>query len=503
LSLEGSDRDTARRLEELNYVTIRGGRALPNDAGLVVASDYENFLEASQTPRDPLTAEEYGLLEKIIEREKIAEDYEVATGELALARVLARRRLIRLENRRAEPERRGHRAIFANRERLAAAAYEDARPTSAGEALEVMLAALDARGKLQTSEELGLMTRFVMRQRQRLGRQLQVWAEAMSPLDHCGPDAWELASTPSPELRELQSIRCGGGDKAPRLIAAGLAEEVNGALRLTSRPHRWHITQAGHLRIDGVDVASGATLGLRALGTFLHDMGYPKVKARELRAFRLGQPGEVHGLMSPSALSKVTASLIGELSHDGGTEAGAGVYLGLSGVQWRRHAQAADGRPGPWAMHVLRMLPAHPRVVTWVLEYEEPLGRAVVTEFLEHLGRHGLAQKHGADWRRTAAGERAIAAEETIDPYELWIARHRDELDRLDNAGADFLASLRRQLRERARDAGRSWPTKDTVRSRHLSSVLRQATQRGLGHGCELAHALWSRTVLELTQGVS
>jgi hypothetical protein len=30
--------------------------------------------------------------------------------------------------------------------------------------------------------------------------------------------------------------------------------------------------------------------------------------------------------------------------------------------------------------------------------------------------------------------------------------------------------------------------------------VLRQAAERGLGHGCELAHALWSRSAVELTK---
>jgi len=500
LALVGSDVDTARRLAELDYITVRGSRALPNDEGLIASNDYEHYLAGSTVLRDPLNAKEFALLERIIKSENNDEIYGVEADELPLSEALATRRLIRLdEDGSAEAERRGHRALFDNRERLSAQASDEERGGSAGALLEELLAAMAEAGKTPLSEICG----FVARQRQNIGRQLQARAEATHPLDHCGPGAWDLAGTMTPELRELQGIRCGGLDKAPRLVAAGLAESVDGVLRLTDRPHRWHITQAGHLRIDDVDVASGATLGLRAFGAYLHDMGYPKVKARDLRLFQLGRPGEAHALVAPGTLSEVTTALIGELSHDGGTAAGAGVYLGLSAEQWRRYARVADDRPGRWAKHVLRILPAHPRVITWVLEFEEPLGRAVVTDLLDHLLRHGLASKQGADWRRTALGSRAIEAEEVIDPYDLWITRHRDGLDRLDDGGAAFLASLRRQLRDRAthqRRSGRSWHTNDTVRSRHLSSVLRQATERALGHGCELAHALWSRTVVELAQ---
>lgn len=500
LVLVGVDVDTARRLAELDYITVRGSRSLPNDAGIVASNDYEHYLEGSTVLRDPLSAIEFTLLEQIIKSANAGEVYEVDAEGLPLAEALAARRLIRLdEDGSAEAERRGHRALFENREHVSAKAKENERVGSAGEVLEELLAALAVAGKIPVSAIFG----FVMRQRQRLGRQLQIWAEAKSPLDHCGPGAWKLAGTLTPELRELQGIRCGGLDKAPGLVAAGLAESVDGVLRLSARPQLWHITQAGHLRVAGVDVASGATLGVRAFGAYLHDMGYPKVRARDLRLFRLGRPGEAHALVAPGTLSEVTTSLIGELSLDGGTAAGAGVYLGLSGEQWRRHARVADDRAGPWAKHVLRILPAHPRVITWVLELEEPLGRAVVTDLLEHLLRHGLASRQGADWHRTALGSRAIETEDLIDPYDLWITRHRDGLDRLDDGGAAFLASLRRQLRDRARDHGRSgrnWHTDDTVRSRHLSSVLRQAAERGLGHGCEFAHALWSRSVVELTK---
>jgi len=492
LVLEGDDVETARRLRDRGDLRLRDGRPAPNDAGLIAASDYEHDLEGSDEVRDPLTAEEFELLARISEGEMSTRGpYQLDPVDLPLARYLASRRLVHLEDRCVELERRGHRAVYANRERVAAQPKPKVRPTTAGEVLEAVL------GALANEFSVHAISGLLMRQRQELGRMLQLWAEAKSPLDLCGARAWKLGRGGTPELRELEGIRCGSLAKAPLLTAAGLAEVVDGSVRLTARPHCWHITQSGHLRVDGQDVASGATLGLRSLGTFLHDMGYPPVRGRDLRLFRLGQPGEAHALVGPAALSEVTTELVGQLAYDGGTAEGAGVYLGLSGAQWRRHAGSAGDSAGPWATRVLRYLPAHPRVITWVLELEEPLGRAVVGDILEHLARLGLAAKRGADWHRTAEGAAATDAER-VDPYDIWVRRHHDELGRLENGGADFLTSLRHQLRRRARDVGRDWYMRDTVRSRHLSSVLRQAAERRLGHGCELAHALWSRRAHEL-----
>jgi len=499
----GSDVDTAKRLAKRDFIEVRGDRALPSDPGLIAANDFLADHDGSSLLHDPLTPEEFALLDNVIDSAVFSGPFEVADADLPVAEVLASRRLIRLDDGRAEPERRGYRAHEAHDEGRASAVDQIGSSSAAGDILERLLASFANTRKFPMPALFGLL----MRQRQNLGRNLQRWAEDKSPLDHCGPEAWEFAGSFLPsELRELQSVRCGGKGKAPTLVAAGLAKLADGALRLTSRPHRWHITQAGHLRIDGVDVASGPTRGLRVFGTFLHDMGYPKVTAKHLHLFRLHRPGEAHapvgrGPLLPSAeLSAVTTALIEGLSTDGGTAKRAGVYLGLSEEQWRQHEAPGwlreDPRPGPWSTHVLRMLPAHPRVITWVLDFEEPLGRGVVTDLLEHLDRHGLASRQGADWHRTPAGSHAIQSEELIDPFAEWVDRHLDDLDGLD--GAEFLRSLRRQLRNRAWDARKGWHLSDTVRSRHLSSVLHQATERSLGHGCELAHALWSRTVLDL-----
>ena len=378
LPLGGSDVETAKGLEARGYIEVIDEWAFIIDAGLIAANDFLGRFSGSHLLHDPLTTEEFALLDKVIESERDSGPYEVADTELPIAQVLAARRLIRLDGRSAEPERRGYRAHDEHQ----TPAYE-----SAGEVLERLLASFASSGKFPLPALFGLL----MRQRQNLGRNLQRWVEDRSPL-----------GTP----RE-------GGRK-----------------RQTSRPYRWHITQAGHLRIDGIDVASGPTRRLRGFGAFLHDMGYPKVRAQHLHTFKLHQPGEAQAPVGrePLLLSGVTIALIEGLSADGGTAKRAGVYLGLSEEQWRRHqgpeSLREDRRPGPWATHVLRILPAHPRVITWVLELEEPLGRGVVTDLLEHLHRHGLASKQGADWHRTPAGSHAIQSEELIDPFEEWVDRH-------------------------------------------------------------------------------
>jgi len=370
----------------------------------------------------------------------------------------------------------------------------------------------------------------LMRQRQNLGRSIQRHMEEGNPLDLCGEAAWKLAALPQSDLvKELQGVRCGRSQTAPALVKAGLARSVDGDLRLTERPARWHLTQAGNLRIDGADVASGPTRGLRALGSFLHDVGYPRVTAQHRLLFRVGRPGVPQELSKLRAavralrdshvrpetmiapdwirlsdagreparveLSPVTAQLIRRLALDGGQASGAGVYLGLSEEQWDVHAgETQPSPPGPWAMEVLRILPAHPRVIGWVLHLEEPLGGGVVYEFLLHLQRRGLANRRlPNEWCLTPQGQAAIEGEGRLDPIALW-AEHRDHGEAAELPSFRVIVpDLQSELERRIGEAGESWRADDAVRAGFITHVLSYLNERHLGHGCELAYALWSR----------
>jgi len=110
LMIEGLDVETGERLAERDYIEVRGDRALPNDAGLVAANDFLSTFEGSFVLFDPLTTAEFKLLGTVVERALDGKAYAIADAELATANVLATRRLIRLDDRRAQPERRGYRA---------------------------------------------------------------------------------------------------------------------------------------------------------------------------------------------------------------------------------------------------------------------------------------------------------------------------------------------------------------------------------------------------------
>ena len=401
---------------------------------------------------------------------------------------------------------------------------------SAGALLETVLSEFAKAGTVPVEA----LFPMVMRQRQNLGRQLQEYAERRHPLDLCGETAWKLAALPlSDLLKEVEGVRCGRAQTAPALVKAGLATSVDGALQLTERPERWHITQAGNLRIDGRDVASGPTLGLRALGRFLHDVGYPKVTTKQRLLFRLGRPdvpqdylklraaidavrnshvrpetliaqdwiSQIDAGQAPDQveLSPVTAQLIRQLALDGGKWEGAGIYLGLTADQWQAHkgVTSLPTPPGPWAMQVLRMLPAQPRVVSWVLGLEEPLGSGVALDLLRGLQGRGLANHRvvTAEWCLTPRGEATLKGERRTDPIVVW-SEHQDHGDAAKLPGfRAILPALESELERRIRDADENWRVDDALRSSFVSYVLRYLSERHLGHACELAYALWSRAV--------
>jgi len=400
---------------------------------------------------------------------------------------------------------------------------------SAGALLETVLSEFAKVGTVPVEA----LFPMVMRQRQNLGRNLQKYAEKRHPLDLCGETAWRLAAPPSDLVKEVEDIRCGRAQTAPSLVKAGLAKSVDGVLRLTERPERWHITQAGNLRIDGRDVASGPTLGLRALGRFLHDVGYPKVTTKHRLLFRLGRPDVPQdpvklraaiaavrnshlrpetliaqdwirlsdaGREPPQVeLSPVTAQLIRQLAVDGGQWERAGVYLGLSADQWEAHSVTIlPTAPGPWAMQVLRMLPAQTRVVSWVLGLEEPLGSGVAWDLLRGLQGRGLANHHvvTGEWCLTPQGEASLKDERRTDPIVVW-SEHQAHGDAAKLPGFRAIApALERELERRIRDADENWRVDDALRTSFVSYVLRYLSERHLGHGCELAYALWSRAAL-------
>jgi hypothetical protein len=147
------------------------------------------------------------------------------------------------------------------------------------------------------------------------------------------------------------------------------------------------------------------------------------------------------------------------------------------------------------------MLPAHPRVVTWALQLEEPLGSMVTFDFLWNLQSLGLANRRLPDeWCLTPQGESLLWVQreegspwETIDLIAEW-ALQQGEAAKEQIFGV-ILPEIRRELEKRIEDSGESWRSDDSLRSGFVSFVLAYLTERDFGHGCELAYTLWSRAV--------
>lgn len=410
----------------------------------------------------------------------------------------------------AEAGRQYHQAVQAGKIRLRGASG------SAGLVLEKLMSEIERTGTMPRSELYGM----VLRQREVLGLRLQANVEKHHPLVRQA-----YPGLPESELlEEVMAVR-GGAETAPRLVKAGLAESVDGVLGLTERPMRWHITQAGNLRVSGVDVASGPTPALRRFGTFLRDVGYPNVTAKHLRAFDLGKPDtprnpiklkaaiealrEAHRRpeteiarawvelsdagqdIDSVALSSVTRQIIRQLAWDGGQATTSGAYLGVSVEHWQENADTLlrddFDEPGAWAQLVLGILPAHPRVVSWTLELAEPLGAGVVMDLLQDMQRRGYVNRRlKNEWCITPQGEEAIEGQLRIDPIAVWAGRQELAVD-------DVSPVLQSELERRIGDVGGDWRFDDTMRAGFVSYVLRYLKERHLPHGCELAYALWSR----------
>lgn len=523
MEFEGEELELAERLEELGLIHIMEGPiAMPTEDGEDAVSRRnldQRRASANGYAAEPraklwyrkLSAAQFALLRTLVHHRN---GLEVEEPSMETAEKLANwgylRRGVDRKFRIDGAGRQYYQAVQAGKISLRGASG------SAGLVLEKLMSEIERTGTMPRSELYGM----VLRQREVLGLRLQANVEKHHPIvRHAYPGLPE-----SELLEEVMAVR-GGAEIAPRLVKAGLAESVDGVLGLTERPMRWHITQAGNLRVSGVDVASGPTPALRRFGTFLHDVGYPNVTAKHLRAFDLGKPDtprnpiklkaaiealrEAHRRpeteiarawvelsdagqdIDSVALSSVTRQIIRQLAWDGGQATTSGAYLGVSVEHWQENADTLlrddFDEPGAWAQLVLRILPAHPRVVSWTLELAEPLGAGVVMDLLQDMQRRGYVNRRlKNEWCITPQGEEAIEGQLRIDPIAVWAGRQELPVD-------DVSPVLQSELERRIGDVGGDWRFDDTMRAGFVSYVLRYLKERHLPHGCELAYALWSR----------
>jgi hypothetical protein len=97
------------------------------------------------------------------------------------------------------------------------------------------------------------------------------------------------------------------------------------------------------------------------------------------------------------------------------------------------------------------------------------------------------------EWCLTPQGEAALSGEQRTDPIVVW-SEHQAHGDAAKRPGfRAIVPALEGELERRIRDADENWRVDEALRTSFVSYVLRYLSERRLGHGCELAYALWSR----------